>query len=124
MSVGFINHEGCRILVMDFSRLKDTPSILARIAEAKAFVARLPKRKDLLSLVDLSLIRFDGPMLKAFRELNQHDEPWQRAIAVCGLTGIGATVFRAQNLLMKNPMQGFATREEGLAWLVEMKSQS
>jgi len=122
--VGFIDHEGCRILVMDFARLKDTPAILARIAEARAFVARLPRKKDLLTLVDLSRIRFNEAMLSAFRELNKHDEPWQRAIAVCGLTGLGATVFRAQNLLMTNPMRGFADRSEALTWLAQEELQS
>jgi hypothetical protein len=122
VSIGFIDHEGCRILVLDFARLRDMHAIIARIAEARAFVAKLPRKKELLTLVDLSRIRFSQAMLDAFRELNKHDEPWQRAVAVCGLTGLGATVFRAQNLLMTNPMQGFADRGEALDWLAKNKA--
>jgi hypothetical protein len=109
---------------MNFAQLKDTPVIIARIAEARAFVARLPRKKELLTLVDLSRVRFSQTMLDAFRELNKHDEPWQRAVAVCGLTGLGATVFRAQNLLMTNPMQGFADRGEALDWLAKSNAES
>jgi hypothetical protein len=125
MSVGFINHEGCRILLIDFERLKETSAILAQIAAARGFVARLPKRKELLTLVDLTRIRFDSSVLSAFRDLNQHDEPWERAVAVCGLYGVGAIVFRAQNLLTGNRLRGFGGREEALAWLVgeELKSR-
>lgn len=103
---------------MDFAGLRDDDAILLLIAQAKAFVAALPKRPELLTLVDLSRIRFNPKILAAFRELNRHDKPWQRAVAVCGLSGMGLTVFRAQNLLMANPMRGFETRAEALAWLV------
>lgn len=118
MPVGFIEHAGQRILAMDFAGVRGEDAILLQIAQAKGFVAGLPKRGDLLTLVDLSGIRFNPKILAAFRALNRHDKPWQRAVAVCGLKGMGLTVFRAQNLLMANPMRGFETRSEALAWLV------
>ncbi len=119
MSVGFIEHEGVRILLMDFSRVKDPAVSLARIGEARQFVASQPKRKELLTLVDVTRMRYDDAVLRAFRELNRDDEPWEKAVAVCGLTGLGVVVFRAQNLLTGGRLRGFTTREEGLVWLLK-----
>jgi hypothetical protein len=119
MAVEFIQHEGRRVLSMDFSGEKDTAEILKRIAQARSFVASLPKRKELLTLVNLDRIRFDEQVLRAFRELNKDDEPWEIAVAVCGLTGVGVIAFRAQNLLTGGRLRGFAERSEALLWLLQ-----
>jgi len=50
--------------------------------------------------------------------LARHDEPWERAVAVCGLGGVGCVAFRATNLLTGSRMQGFKKRAEALGWLV------
>lgn len=106
---------------MNFARLKDPALILARIAAARLFVGTLPKRKELLTLVDVELLRFNHEVMKAFSDLTKHDEPWERAAAVCGVTGMGALAFRAHNLLTGGRLRGFATREEALAWLLEQQ---
>lgn len=118
MTPRFIEHAGCRLLLMDFSRASEPAVTVARITEARIFVAALPKKKDLLTLVDVTSLRFNDEILKAFRELIKHDEPWEHAVAVYGLSGMGALAFRAQNLLTGGRMSGFAGREEALSWLV------
>ncbi|HEY6908546.1 MAG TPA: STAS/SEC14 domain-containing protein [Myxococcales bacterium] len=117
MSVGFIEAAGCRILLLDFSGIDDKATALARIAEARAFVARQPKRKEILTLVDVSRMRFDNDVLAAFRDLTVHDEPWERAVAVCGVKGVGKIAFRANNLMTGSRLRAFDSREEALAWL-------
>jgi hypothetical protein len=119
MRIGFIEEQGVRLLLLDFSRMTDNAATLALIAEAKRFFLTQQKRKEILTLTDVSKMRFDNAVLKSFEELIRHDEPWERAVAVCGLEGIGLITFRAQNLLTGGRMQGFATRDEAVAWLIK-----
>jgi hypothetical protein len=118
MSVGFMEAQGCRILLLDFSGIDDQAMVLAQIGEARAFIAQQPKRKEILTLVDVSRMRFDNDILAAFRDLTLHDEPWERAVAVCGVRGVGRVAFRANNLMTGSRMRAFDKREEGLAWLL------
>jgi hypothetical protein len=62
-------------------------------------------------------------VLAAFRELTLHNAPWEQAVAVCGveMKGLGEVAFRAQNLMSGGRLKGFATREEGLAWLLQQE---
>ena len=119
MRVGFIEEQGIRVLLMDFSGLKDTTATLAQIEEARAFVAQQPKRKELLTLVNVTEMRFDNDVLKAFQDLTRHDEPWERAVAVFGLRGVGLIAFRANNLVTGGRLHGFRGRDEAVAWLLQ-----
>jgi len=119
MPVVFIEEQGCRILLMDFSGLQETATTLARIDEARQFVAQQPKRKEILTLVDVTRMRFDNEILKAFQVLTRHDEPWERAVAVFGLRGVGLVAFRANNLVTGGRLHGFRGRDEAVAWLVK-----
>jgi hypothetical protein len=103
---------------MDFARIEEPSVLLQEIEEARKFVAQQPRRKELLTLVDLSGIRFNDEVLKAFRDLNAHDEPFEKAAAVCGLSKIGAIAFRAQNLMSGGRLGGFEKKEDALKWLL------
>ncbi len=122
--IGFIEEQGVRLLQLDFSRMTDSAATLALIEEAKRFFLTQPKRKEILTLTDVSKMRFDNAVLKAFEDLIRHDEPWEKAVAVCGLIGIGLVTFRAQNLVTGNRMNGFAKRDQAVAWLVKHAKQA
>jgi hypothetical protein len=117
MSVEFIQHQGHRVLFMDFSGQKEPAVVIKLVEQARSFVASLPRRKEQLTLVNVGRIRFNEPVLKAFRELIRHDEPWEIAVAVYGLSGLGVIAFRAQNLLTGGRLRGFAERAQALLWL-------
>ena len=119
MRIGFIEEQGVKLLLLDFSRMTESAATLALIEDAKTFFRAQPKRKEILTLTDVSKMRFDNAVLKAFEDLIRHDEPWEKAVAVCGLVGIGLITFRAQNLVTGNRMQGFARRDEAVAWLLK-----
>jgi hypothetical protein len=121
MSVGFVEHSGRRILMMNFAQLREESLTLQAIEEARRFVATQPKRPELLTLVDVSKMRYSNEILKAFRELTKHDEPYEKAVAVFGMSGLGMIAFRAQNLMTGGRLKSFATREEALAWLLLQK---
>jgi hypothetical protein len=119
MGIGFIEEQGKRVLLMDFSGLTDPTATLARIEEARLFVMQQPKRKEILTLVDVTRMRFDNDVLKAFQDLTRHDEPWERAVAVFGLRGVGPIAFRANNLVTGGRLHGFRERDEAVAWLLQ-----
>ena len=68
MPVGFIEEQGCRMLLLDFSGLKESLAALAEIGAARQFFEKLPQRKEILTLVDVSRMRYDNVVLKAFQE--------------------------------------------------------
>lgn len=124
MRIRFIEEQGVRLLLLDFSRMTDNAATLALIEEAKKFFLAQPKRKEILTLTDVSKMRFDNAVLKAFEDLIRHDEPWEKAVAVCGLVGIGLVTFRAQNLVTGGRMHGFGKRDEAVAWLLKQASSA
>lgn len=117
----FIEHQGQRILLMNFSRIRDPVLLLREIELARGVVASQPRRKELLTVVDLKGLQFNDQILKAFRELDVQDEPYERAAAVCGLSAIGRIAFRAHKLLTGGRMVAFESREAALDWLVQQK---
>src|SRR5258705_8911678 len=119
MRIRFIEEQGVRLLLLDFSRMTESAATLALIAEAKTFFLTQPKRKEILTLTDVSKMRFDNAVLNAFLDLIRHDEPWEKAVAVCGLEGIGLITFRAQNLVAGGPKHGFGKHDGAGAWLGE-----
>ncbi|TMB40053.1 MAG: hypothetical protein E6J62_00790 [Deltaproteobacteria bacterium] len=119
MPVSFIEHQGQRILLLDFARIRDPQIVLREIEEARKFIAQQPRRKELLTLADVSKLRFNDDVLKAFRELTKHDEPYEKAAAVFGLTTLGAVAFRANNFMTGGRLKGFEKKDDALKWLLE-----
>jgi hypothetical protein len=117
MRVGFIEGHGCQMVLLDFSDLDDTNSTLAQMEEARRFFQLQPRRGDLLTLVDLGGVRYNDQIVRAFQQLMRHDEPWERAVAVCGLSQLGRIAFRPVNVLAGSRMRMFDTRAEGMDWL-------
>src|SRR4051794_13041402 len=122
MSARFMEHKGVRVLVLDFARIQDPAVLIREIEEAKKFFAQQPKRKEILTLVDLQGLYFNEDVLKAFRDLTIHDEPWEKAVAVIGFSKLGKVAFRANKLVVGSASQRlvpFDSRDEALEWLVK-----
>lgn len=89
---GFIEHRGVRILLLDFSRVMDSDTALAAIAQAKRVIALQP-HDSLLTLTNVEGSHFDSTVVTALRELVEHNRPYVRAGAVVGLSGLMRVVF-------------------------------
>jgi len=122
MAARFVKHKGVSVLFLDFARITDPPVLLPEIAEARKFVAEQPRRKEILTLVDLEGMNFNEEVLKAFRDLNVHDEPYEKAIAVTGFSALGKITFRANQMPKDSPSKRlvpFDSKEDALEWLVK-----
>ena len=125
MAPRFLQHKGVSVLFLDFARITDPTVLLGEIAEARKFVAQQPRRKEILTLVDLEGMNFNEEVLKAFKDLNVHDEPYEKAIAVTGFSVLGKITFRANQLPKDSPSRRlvpFDSKEEALEWLIKQKA--
>ena len=125
MAARFVKHKGVSVLFLDFARITDPTVLLAEIAEARKFVAEQPRRKEILTLVDLEALYFNQDVLKAFRELTVHDEPWEKAVALIGFSKLGKVAFRASKLVQGAAAQRlvpFDSKDEALDWLIAQAS--
>ena len=115
----FIEHAGRKILLLDFSNITDPQLALDAIAEARATVARQQPDESLLTLTDVTGSRFDSGVLKAIRELAEHNRPYVRAGAVVGLDGLLKVVYNTLVLLTGRDLRSFDDAASAKAYLLQ-----
>jgi hypothetical protein len=120
----FIEHAGRRIVLMNFAEVSDLQEALGIIEEARHFVAAQPCNRSLLTLVDVSLSRFDERVVHALKQLAAHNKPWVLAGAVVGMTPLQRVVYRIVNTFTGRRLAAFETQEEAKAWLVRQAAPS
>jgi hypothetical protein len=113
----FIEHEGRRILWMDFSGILDREEVLRVLQEAKSFVAAQPRARNLLTLVNVADTVFGAQGIKALKDLASHNAPWVLAGAAVGMTTVQHVICRLINTLTGRRLVAFETVEEAKAWL-------
>src|SRR3954469_9705152 len=104
----FITHDERQIVLMDFANIQSIDEALAAIKEAKEFVAAQPRRRKLLTLVDVTGTTQDGKVLDALQDLAEHDKPWVLAAAVVGINALKRILFRTVVMLSGRKMATFA----------------
>ncbi|HUJ26034.1 MAG TPA: hypothetical protein VLW85_08455 [Myxococcales bacterium] len=116
--VRFIEHQGRRILLFDFSDIWSMAEGVKVIDGAREYVAMLPKKGDLLTLVDVKESAFDDRVVDKLKELGAHNRPWVLAGAVVGMSGMQKIMFRLINSFNGRKLTAFNTREQAQEWLV------
>jgi hypothetical protein len=114
--IEFIQHQGKRILLLDFSGLRDTQVVLQLIEQARALVAAEPQRKELLTVTDVKGMIYNDEINKALSALGKHNAPWVRAGAVCNPSTLGKVITRANNMATGRTFRIFDSRSEALDW--------
>lgn len=120
--VRFIEHGGRRILLFDFSNIWSVAEGAKVIDGARAFVAGLPQKGDLLTLVDVKESAFDDRVVARLKELGAHNRPWVLAGAVVGMSGMQKIMFRLINSFNGRKLAAFDTREHAQEWLVKQEA--
>jgi 1-deoxy-D-xylulose 5-phosphate reductoisomerase len=113
----FVDHRGKKVLVLDYSGIREPAEALAAIEESKREVVRHP-HKSLRVLTDSTGSHYDTAVVQALKELAAHDEPYVIASAVVGVVGLKKVVLTAVNLFSKRKITMFDSREQALDWLV------
>jgi hypothetical protein len=120
--VRFIEHRDRRILLFDFSNIWSVIEGAKVIDAAREFVARLPQKGDLLTLVDVKESAFDERVVNKLKELGAHNRPWVLAGAVVGMSALQKIMFRLINSFNGRKLAAFDTREQAQEWLVAQKA--
>lgn len=113
----FVEHRGERILLMDFSHLRDPAEIFREIEAAKAFISALPRRKELRTLTDGTGSRYDADMLRALKELAAYATPYVAAAAVVTPSKLRRLGIRAAAAAAGYEVQPFAEVDAAKEWL-------
>ena len=112
----FIEHEGTRILLQDYSGIRDPEDALAEIRLSRDVVARQP-HNSLRILTDVREARYNAAVLQALKEMAAHNAPFVRASALVGVGGLHRIAYQAVILFSKRNIRIFDTRDEALDWL-------
>lgn len=112
----FLDHRGTRVLLVDYSHQKDPEATLALFWANQRVLEAEPVGSVRL-LADVSGLRYNVTLSNAFRDGASRAEPWCRAMAVVGVSGVMQVIHRSINRLLGRNIRDFATREAALDWL-------
>lgn len=115
--VRFFEHEGARILHVDFSKA-DLPLIREIASECLRANMNQPPT-SVLSLVEVQGIPFDTDALKVGQELTDLCQKYARRTAVSGVTGFRSFLLEAIAKASNRPIRLFKDREKALEWLLK-----
>ncbi len=115
----FIEHQERQIVFMNFAGLTEVDEALAAIEEARQFVAAQPRRRNLLTLVDVTGATQDKRAIDALQALAEHDKPWVLAGAVVGVSMLKRMLFKVIVMMSGRKLATFATVDDAKDWLVQ-----
>lgn len=113
----FIEHQGRRILLLDYAGIRDPDEALREIQHSKEVVARQPAG-SLLVMTAVRDARYNAAVLQGMKELAAHNAPYVKASAVVGMSGLHRIAYQAVILFSKRNIKTFDQESEALDWLV------
>jgi len=114
----FLDHEGQRIILFDFSGITDTTAALAAVDGAQAFMAREAVADGSnLTLTDVTQTRYDRQIVERFKGFTAHNRPYVRAAAIVSDSSIHRAAISMLALVSKRRLTVFETRDAALRWL-------
>jgi hypothetical protein len=113
--VVFIKHNGKELLYLDFSNCKPIDVFLV-IDEAKKTIRTRPEN-SVLTLTDVTNMRFDDRVTQQMKEFTTHNKPYVRAAAVVGVEGVKKIILNAVMLFSKRKFHTFDTVDSAKNWL-------
>lgn len=115
--VRFVEHLGRRVLFVDFSYLRERATVFETIDEVRAVVAIQPPH-SLLTLISVAGAPFDPEILQALKEVARHNQPFVKAAALVGLSGLQRLAYAAVLLFSGREMPAFRDINDAKDWLV------
>ncbi len=116
--ISFVDYEGKRILLEDFSGIRDEQEFLALIKQAEGIVQSQPP-KSVLIVVDVTDARFSSTISQASKEASARNTPYVKASTLVGVKGLMQVVLRAVSTFARRELVTFDTRKQAMEWLIE-----
>ena len=114
--IRFIDHQGKRVLLVDFSNC--SANEVEEIARAVPDHVTVNPHSSVLVLTDFTGAAFDRDALRAMKETAVFDKPFVRKSALIGTEDLPASFYDELKSFSRRELVIFKTREEALAWLV------
>ncbi|MBV9109381.1 MAG: hypothetical protein JO306_08240 [Gemmatimonadetes bacterium] len=116
--IRFIEHRGHRILVLDYSDIRDPAQALAAIEAGRRLVATHPPRSLLLMTI-VRGARYNADVLQAMKSLASHNAPFVKASAIVGLSALHRAAYRTVLLFTRRNIPAYDTEQEAMDWLAD-----
>jgi hypothetical protein len=113
--IRFINHEGKKILLVDFSNCPANE--VEEIARAVPTYVTVQPRDSVLVLTDFTGASFDRDALLAMKETAVFDKPFVKKSGLIGTEDLPISFYDDLKSFSRRELVTFKTREEALAWL-------
>ena len=115
--IHFIDHQGKKILLVDFSNC--SANEVEETARAAPDYITVKPRGSVLVLTDFTGAAFDRDALRAMKEAAVFDKPFVRKSALIGTDDLPASFYDELVSFSRRDLRIFKTRQEALAWLAE-----
>ena len=115
----FIDHDGRRIVLLDYSGLSETGETLQEIEKSREFFAAQEADGALLTLTNVLGARYNTQVVDALKHLTAHNRPYVRAAAVVTNNGLHRIAILTVAMFSKRKLQAFDTLEAAKDWLVK-----
>src|SRR5947208_12758224 len=113
--IRFIDHQGKRVLSVDFSNCLARE--LEKITRLVPDYVTVQPRDSVLVLTDFTGASFDRDALLAMKETAVFDKPFVKKSALIGTEDLPISFYDDLKSFSRRELVTFKTREEGLAWL-------
>ena len=113
--IRFINHEGKKILLVDFSNCPANE--VEEIARTVPDYVTVNPHGSVLVLTDFTGAVFDRDALRAMKETAVFDKPYVKKSALIGTESLPRDFYEDMTRFSRRELPIFKTREEALDWL-------
>lgn len=115
----FIEHEGTKILLLDFTNLVDVEEVEQTVSAAMEMVATSPEG-SVLTLTNVTGIGTDAAIVKALWRLLKHNKPFVKAGAVVGISDEEqADLYQLLTHQTRRKLKTFESMNDAKEWLAE-----
>ncbi len=117
MPTNFISHQGHQIIFIDYSSCKTKDELISTLKDAEIFVKKVPGKA--LTLSDFTGTHGSSEFMSEAKRAGREtfDSKVEKA-ATIGITGIKKVLLSGYNLVVKNKISAFETKDKALEYLV------
>ena len=115
-----LDYQGKKIFFMDFSKLKTHEEIKEVILDSKKYIHAQPAG-SVYALTSVEGMHFNVQIKNLFAEFLKSNEPFIKASAVTGISGLLRAVYNGVLALTGRDTRAFNTMEQAKAWLSDQK---
>jgi hypothetical protein len=114
--VRFVDYQGTKILLEDFSNIRDEAEFMALLEKAEQVVQNQPP-KSVLVIIDLTNTYFNTRISQASKEAANRNTPYIKASTTVGVSGLMGVMVKAVSAFARRELVTFDTREQAMEWL-------